>query len=78
MHADRIKTPTMFMGGIADDNVPLVGGQQLYQALKLTGVPTRLVGYPDEHHEIVRPSFRRDRLERIADWYARYLKPGAP
>ncbi|OYU35874.1 MAG: peptidase S9 family protein [Novosphingobium sp. PASSN1] len=74
MHADRIRTPTLFMGGIADDNVPLVGGQQLYQALKLTGVPTRLVGYPDENHGITRPSFQRDRLERIVDWFARYLK----
>ena len=74
LHADRIKTPTLFMGGIADDNVPLIGGQQLYQALKLTGVPTRLVGYPDENHGIERPSFQRDRFERIADWYKRYLK----
>lgn len=74
MHADRIKTPTLFMGGIADDNVPLIGGQQLYQALKLTGVPTRLVGYPDENHGISRPSFQRDRLERIVDWYKRHLK----
>jgi dipeptidyl aminopeptidase/acylaminoacyl peptidase len=74
MHADRIKTPTLFMGGIADDNVPLIGGQQLYQALKLTGVPTQLVGYPDENHGITRPSFQRDRLERIADWYKRHVK----
>lgn len=74
LHADRIKTPTLFLGGTADDNVPLIGGQQLYQALKLTGVPTRLVAYPGEHHGLVRPSFLRDRFERIADWYKRYLK----
>ncbi|WP_298195152.1 S9 family peptidase [Novosphingobium sp.] len=74
LHADRIKTPTMFMGGIADDNVPLIGGQQLYQALKITGVPTRLIGYPDENHGIARPSFQRDRLERIVDWYKQHLK----
>lgn len=74
LNADRIRTPTLFMGGIADDNVPLAGGQQMYQALKLTGVPTQLVGYPDQNHGITRPSFERDRLERIADWYARYLK----
>lgn len=73
LHADRIRTPTLFMGGMADDNVPLIGGQQLYQALKLTGVPTRLVGYPDEHHGLVRPSFQRDRLERIADWFKHHL-----
>jgi len=75
LHADRIKTPTLFMGGIADDNVPLIGGQQLYQALKLTGVPTRLIGYPDQFHGLTRPSFERDRLERMVDWYGRYLKP---
>jgi dipeptidyl aminopeptidase/acylaminoacyl peptidase len=75
LHADRIKTPTLFMGGTADDNVPLIGGQQLYQALKLTGVPTRLVGYPDEFHGIRRPSFQRDRYERVLDWYAQHLKP---
>ncbi|KUR71740.1 hypothetical protein AQZ52_09085 [Novosphingobium fuchskuhlense] len=73
LHADRIKTPTLFMGGMADDNVPLIGGQQLYQALKITGVPTRLVGYPDENHGIARPSFQRDRLERIVDWFKRHL-----
>lgn len=73
LHADRIKTPTLFMGGMADDNVPLIGGQQLYQALKITGVPTRLVGYPDENHGIARPSFQRDRLERIVDWFKQYL-----
>lgn len=75
LHADRIKTPTLFMGGTADDNVPLIGGQQLYQALKLTGVPTRLVAYPDQFHGISRPSFQRDRFERVLDWYATHLKP---
>ncbi|BEU99904.1 S9 family peptidase [Novosphingobium olei] len=74
LKADRIKTPTLFMGGTADDNVPIAGGQQMYQALRLLGVPTQLVAYPDETHGLVRPSFQRDRLERFAAWYARYLK----
>ena len=33
-HADRIKTPTLFLGGEKDFNVPLVGGEQMYQALQ--------------------------------------------
>ena len=33
-HADRIHTPTLFMGGDKDFNVPLVGGEQMYQALR--------------------------------------------
>ena len=45
-HADRIKTPTLFMGGDKDFNVPVVGGEQMYQALRSLGVPTQLVIYP--------------------------------
>ncbi|MEO8296056.1 MAG: S9 family peptidase [Gemmatimonadota bacterium] len=74
-HADRIKTPTLFLGGEADFNVPIIGGQQMYQALRELGVPTQLVIYPDQYHGLTRPSFLRDRLERYVGWYNRYLKP---
>ena len=78
-HADRIHTPTLFLGGDLDFNVPLVGGEQMYQALKTLGVPTELVIYPGQHHAIVRPSFQRDRLERYLAWYDKYLKaPAVP
>ena len=40
-HADRIKTPTLFLGGEKDFNVPLVGGEQMYQALRSLGVQTQ-------------------------------------
>ena len=75
LHADRIKTPTLFMGGTSDDNVPLVGGQQMYEALRILGVPTRLVAYPGAFHGVTRPSYVRDRLDRMVDWYGKYLKP---
>jgi len=74
-HADRIHTPTLFLGGSIDFNVPLVGGEQMYQALRTLGVPTQLVIYPNEHHGIRRPSFVKDRYERYLAWYAKYLKP---
>lgn len=73
--ADRIHTPTLFMGGDKDFNVPLVGSEQMYQALQTLGVPTELVIYPGEFHEFTRPSFLRDRFERYLAWYAKYLKP---
>ncbi|MEO8727628.1 MAG: S9 family peptidase [Acidobacteriaceae bacterium] len=76
-HADRIHTPTLFMGGDKDFNVPLVGGEQMYEALRSLGVPTELVIYPGEFHGFKRPSFIRDRYERYLAWYNRYLKPGA-
>jgi dipeptidyl aminopeptidase/acylaminoacyl peptidase len=77
LHADRITTPTLFLGGDKDANVPLQGGQQMYQALKSLGIDTQLIIYPDQFHGLTRPSFIRDRLERYLAWYDKYLKPAA-
>jgi dipeptidyl aminopeptidase/acylaminoacyl peptidase len=73
-HADRIHTPTLFLGGSMDFNVPLAGGEQMYQALRTLGVPTQLVVYPGQHHILERPSFIHDLAERIPGWYERYLR----
>ncbi|HEU4643713.1 MAG TPA: serine hydrolase [Gemmatimonadaceae bacterium] len=74
-HADRITTPTLFLGGDADFNVPLLGSEQMYQSLRSLGVDTRLIIYPGQHHGIGRPSFKRDRLERYLAWYGNHLAP---
>jgi dipeptidyl aminopeptidase/acylaminoacyl peptidase len=74
LHADQITTPTLFMGGEKDFNVPLVGGEQMYQALSSLGVPAQLVVYPGEKHGIARPSYQKDRIDRYLAWYAKYLK----
>ncbi len=73
-HADRIHTPTLFMGGDKDFNVPIIGGEQMYQALQTLGVPTELVIYPGEFHGFTRPSFVRDRYVRYLAWYDKYLQ----
>jgi dipeptidyl aminopeptidase/acylaminoacyl peptidase len=73
-HADRIKTPTLFMVGRADFNVPLVGTEQMYQALRTLGIPTQLVIYPDQFHIFTRPSYIHDRMERYLAWWDKYLK----
>lgn len=75
-HADRIKTPTLFMCGEKDFNVPLLNSEQMYQALRSLNVPTQLVIYPGEHHGLAKPSYKQDRLERMIEWYGRYLGPG--
>jgi dipeptidyl aminopeptidase/acylaminoacyl peptidase len=73
LHADRIKTPTLFLVGAEDYNVPVIGSEQMYLALRRLGVPTQLVIYPGENHGISRPSFRVDRVQRYLEWYGRYL-----
>ncbi|MBU6367305.1 MAG: S9 family peptidase [Gemmatimonadetes bacterium] len=76
--ADRITTPTQFLGGEKDFNVPIAGSEQMYQALRSLGVPTQLVVYPGEFHGISRPSFVKDRYERYLGWYAQHLGAKVP
>jgi dipeptidyl aminopeptidase/acylaminoacyl peptidase len=75
LHADRIKTPTLFLVGSEDYNVPPIGAEQMYEALRRLRVPTQLVIYPGEHHGFSRPSFDVDVVQRYLEWYGRYLKP---
>ena len=76
-NAEKIKTPTLFMGGEKDFNVPIAGGEQMYQALKSLGVDTQLVIYPGQFHGLTIPSYERDRLQRYLDWFNKYLSPSA-
>jgi len=71
---NNITTPTLFMGGEMDSNVPILGGEQMYQALKRLGRATELVVYPGEYHEFKTPSHIKDRLERYLAWYNHYVK----
>ncbi len=73
----RVHTPMLFMGGTSDMNVPLIGGEQMYQALRSLGRPTELVVYPGQFHGFTRPSYIRDRYERWLAWWDKYLKPEA-
>jgi dipeptidyl aminopeptidase/acylaminoacyl peptidase len=73
-HADRIHTPTLFMGGQSDFNVPIIGSEQMFQALRTLKVPTQLVVYPEQNHLFTRPSYIHERLERYVAWFDKYLK----
>lgn len=78
LHADRIHTPTLYMGGTSDMNVPLNGGEQMYQALKSLNVPVELVVYPGQFHGFTRPSFIKDRYQRWFDWYDHWVLGKGP
>ena len=77
LHADRIVTPTLFMAGDKDFNVPLLNSEQMYQALRSMGVESQLVIYPGQYHGLTRPSFLADRMQRYLDWYANHMSAGA-
>ena len=71
--ADRIKTPTLFMGGTSDFNVPLVAGEQMYEALQILHVPSALIVYPQQFHGFTRPTYIRDRYQYWFNWYDKWV-----
>ncbi|MBK9931803.1 MAG: S9 family peptidase [Saprospiraceae bacterium] len=73
LHADKIKTPTLFMAGEKDFNVPAIGSEQMYQALRSIGTPTELIIYPGQYHGLTKPSYIKDRFERYGQWYDKYV-----
>ena len=73
----NILTPALFMGGNIDWNVPILGGEQMYQALKALGRDTQLVVYPGEYHEFTIPSHMEDRQKRYLAWFGHYVKGDA-
>ena len=64
------------MTGEKDFNVPSVGSEQMYQALRSLGIPTELLVYPGQFHGFTQPSFIKDRFERYYQWFDKYLKGG--
>lgn len=74
LHADRIKTPTLFLCGERDFNVPLLNSEQMYQALRSNGIDTQLIIYPGQYHGLSKPSYLKDRLQRYIAWYGKYLQ----
>src|SRR4029078_2613866 len=73
-NVEKIVTPTLYMGGASDWNVPIIGSEHMYQALRRLGRQTQLVVYPGESHAIRKPSYQKDRLERYLAWYGKYVK----
>jgi dipeptidyl aminopeptidase/acylaminoacyl peptidase len=74
---NNIKTPMMFILGDADYRTPPTsGGEDFFRALKYKKIPTVMVRFPRESHELSRsgePWHRIERLENIVNWFDRFL-----
>jgi dipeptidyl aminopeptidase/acylaminoacyl peptidase len=76
VHIGAARTPTLVIHSAQDLRCPVEQGEQLYLALRWLGVPTELVRFPNEGHELSRsgrPWHRVFRLDRYLDWFARHL-----
>jgi dipeptidyl aminopeptidase/acylaminoacyl peptidase len=70
------RTPTLVIHSARDERCPVEQGEQLYLALKQLGVPTQLVRFPGESHELSRsgrPWHRVFRLDQYLAWFGRWL-----
>jgi dipeptidyl aminopeptidase/acylaminoacyl peptidase len=76
-HVDKIKTPMMFILGEADYRTPAsAGGEELFRALKYRKIPTVMVRFPNEGHELSRsgqPWHRVERLQHIVGWFDKWM-----
>ncbi|MEO8574183.1 MAG: S9 family peptidase [Pyrinomonadaceae bacterium] len=74
---DKIKTPMMFILGEADYRTPPgAGGEELFRALKYRKIPTVMVRFPNEGHDLSRsgqPWHRIERLQHIVGWFDKWM-----
>ncbi|MDR2389055.1 MAG: S9 family peptidase [Tannerellaceae bacterium] len=76
-YADRVTTPTLFIHSEEDYRCWLSEGIQMFYALRYFDIPSRLVLFEDENHELSRsgrPLNRIKRLREITEWMDTYLK----
>jgi dipeptidyl aminopeptidase/acylaminoacyl peptidase len=76
--ADRVSTPVWIEGGALDRCCPPTQCIEYHEALRRHGVPTDLVIYPDEAHNIPLGEQLLAYLERQLDWIARWCPPNRP
>jgi dipeptidyl aminopeptidase/acylaminoacyl peptidase len=77
-YVKNVTTPMMFIEGEVDWRTPAnEGGEAMFRALKYRKVPTVMVRFPNESHELSRsgaPWHRVERLQHILNWFDKYLR----
>jgi len=73
-NAARFRTPTLITHGQLDFRVPVTESFQLFTALQVQGIPSRLLYFPDEGHVISTPQNNVRWWKEIHRWLAEYLK----
>ncbi|HEU4792817.1 MAG TPA: S9 family peptidase [Nitrolancea sp.] len=75
-YVKEIRTPLLIIHSEQDYRCPVEQAEQLYVALKRLRREVEFVRFPNESHGLSRsgkPEHRVERLERILDWFDRYL-----
>ncbi|WP_163378804.1 prolyl oligopeptidase family serine peptidase [Cyclobacterium sp. SYSU L10401] len=73
-YADRIQTPTLIMHNDADGAVPWYQGIEFFMGLKRNDVPSWLLVYNNEDHNLKERKNKKDLSIRLAQFFDHYLK----
>ena len=77
-HIAKVTTPLMLVNGDTDYRTPASdGGEMMFRALKYRKIPTVMVRFPRENHELSRsgePWHRVERLRHIVGWMDQWLQ----
>ena len=68
-----VSTPTMIQHGEADVRVPISQGYEFYNALKVQGVPTRMLVLPRQPHGPTEPRMQLAAMKANLDWFDKYI-----
>ncbi|MBI4501554.1 MAG: S9 family peptidase [Gemmatimonadetes bacterium] len=70
----NVTAPTLMLVGEHDIETPPPQSYEYWHALKILGIPTQLVVFPGEGHEIAQPAHRREVARRMVTWFNEHLK----
>ena len=76
-YAPNVKTPTLFLQYGDDFRCPMGEAVQMYTALMIHGVETRMVMFPGNSHKmrsLGKPTHRNRRCKEILAWLNKYVK----
>ena len=69
----NVTTPTMIQHGEADVRVPISQGYEFYNALKVKGVPTRMIVLPRQPHGPNEPKMQLAAMKANLEWFEKYI-----
>ena len=73
--AQEFHTPTLVIHGEQDFRVPVNQGLELFTALQLQKVPSKLLLFPDEGHWVLKPRNSMLWYKTFIDWLDSWVKP---
>jgi len=71
---NKFSTPTLVTAGELDYRVPVDQSLQLFTALQLKNVESKLIVFPDEGHWILKPQNSEFWYSNVMNWFEKHLK----